>query len=705
MIIPELPPDVDNLAAAIAYAAAGLYLLPVAPGTKNPGSRVGKVWQDKSSRDIEVITAWFAGSSDGIAIDIGRSGLIVLDVDHPEKLPPWLPELMNTHKAPFQQTRPSIPDRGHYIFAQPDGRRMGNGRGKLAGMGLDIRGAGGVIIVAPTPHPEPDGHYRWLITGDIPYLPFPLTEMLTDTPKAQSCATDVDVKHFIQDSNGSAQPSILANWTRKYRGHVARGDSRHDTMVSILTAALEEAHAGYFPARDAVDMLREAFTESMLTSTAGTRVLSENRAYSEFSGMLAWSVAQASTTPLADIRAKTEKGLGRDFSDIWTPPAIRLPSAVPDGLLTTTDGTLITPVSLPIINGHKRVHLTLASEIKTDVPAWAWEYDHYGRIQRGTLSILAGRPGAGKSNAARWFAAGYSSGTMDGCWHGTPVNVAYISPGEESHSYVIVPGLDAIGADTNRIAFPDMSDAEGNPTRLLSAAHQQYLTEAFITANIRVIIVDPIMSTIPGTTNINQNNETRQHVEPWAKIAADIDGIVLGVAHFTKFPGSDLVAAINGSSAFGEVARAIFAFVKDRKTGDRVMSQVKNSTGLEDLSLCYEITSASVPTTLGGEASVAVFNILGRSMLTASDVMEASADGEIEIGGSGFAVQWLSEYLTEQGRVPAKQVIARAKSDEDISRATLYRAMKQLSVVSYREGYPCKAYWRLPVPETAMRHP
>jgi AAA domain len=244
-----------------------------------------------------------------------------------------------------------------------------------------------------------------------------------------------------------------------------------------------------------------------------------------------------------------------------------------------------------------------------------------------------------------------------------------------------------------------MKDDEGNPTKLLSAAHAAYLQEIFTANKIRVVIVDPIMSTIPGTTNINQNNETRQHVEPWGQLADAIDGIVLGVCHFTKFPTGDLVAAINGSSAFGEVARAIFGFVKDKKSGDRVMSQVKNSTGMEDLSLKYEINSADVPTDLGGIASVAAFTITGRSQLSAADVLEAGANGEVDIGGPGFAMQWLSEYLTQQGGAPAKEVIAKAKVDQDISRATLYRAMKQLGVVSYREGFPCTAYWRLSTPE------
>src|SRR4051812_20321465 len=80
--IPELPADVDNMKAAVLYADAGCYVLPVKRATKkHPGSVVGDHWQDKSSRDPKVIAMWFAGTDRDIALHCGRSGLVVLDVD------------------------------------------------------------------------------------------------------------------------------------------------------------------------------------------------------------------------------------------------------------------------------------------------------------------------------------------------------------------------------------------------------------------------------------------------------------------------------------------------------------------------------------------------------------------------------------------------------------------------------------------------
>ena len=117
--IPDIDPDADNLTAALAYAEAGWYVLPVKRGTKKPGSVVGDHWQDKSSRDPKLIAAWFAGTDHGIALHCGRSGAVVFDVDDPDKVPDVLRQHLDS--APYQSTRPDVPGRGHYVFADAAG--------------------------------------------------------------------------------------------------------------------------------------------------------------------------------------------------------------------------------------------------------------------------------------------------------------------------------------------------------------------------------------------------------------------------------------------------------------------------------------------------------------------------------------------------------------------------------------------------------
>src|SRR6478736_204142 len=77
--IPHLSEDVDTLTAALKYAEAGWFVLPVKPETKNAGSVLGKGWHTKSSRDPKQIAAWFAATDYQIALHVGRSGAIAFD--------------------------------------------------------------------------------------------------------------------------------------------------------------------------------------------------------------------------------------------------------------------------------------------------------------------------------------------------------------------------------------------------------------------------------------------------------------------------------------------------------------------------------------------------------------------------------------------------------------------------------------------------
>lgn len=322
VIIPPLSEDIDNLGAAIQYAAAGIYLLPVKKGTKHPGSRVGDRWQDKSSRNPQVIAAWFIGSSDGIAIDLGRSGLIVIDVDHPELLPEWLQTALAESGAPYQSTRPDAPGRGHYVFRQPEGRRIGCGKGRLAGMGLDVKGAGGVIIAQPTAHPV-GGEYRWILTGEIPALPAELADKLGSADTRESAATDDEVQSFLDRHTSASKPQLLDVVVGRFTETRARNkDSRHDAMVELLPWALRDAMCGYYPARAASETLRTLFTAAY--GGEGDRQSSES-ADSEFDGILAWAVGQLAASDPATLRAQAEARLAansaarNDFSGIWTP--------------------------------------------------------------------------------------------------------------------------------------------------------------------------------------------------------------------------------------------------------------------------------------------------------------------------------------------------------------------------------------------------
>lgn len=369
----------------------------------------------------------------------------------------------------------------------------------------------------------------------------------------------------------------------------------------------------------------------------------------------------------------------------------------------TSEVTEVARGTLPT-NGHvvaappppvgRTLQWETGDQMVTAAPVWAWHYGDHGRIQLGTLALLAGRPGAGKSTSARWFAAQATLGTLGGYWEGKPQNVAYIAT-EESARYTIGPGLIAAGADMTRIHFPSVT-RDGEATGLLATLDEIELT-AYCRANrITVVIVDPLMSTVGSMTDINKNNETRSAIAPWARIADALHGIVLGVTHLRKNNTGDVVAAITGSSAFGEVARAVFGFAKSIDDDTRVMSQHKNSTGYEDLSLSYVIESTPVVLSDGKVSEVGTFRITGSSEITVEDIL-----GDAAMGGNGGAVGecrgWLMDYLSVEGPVRSSVAKAEAFKAGKWSVSTVDRAARKLKVKVESRDFPRNTYWSMPI--------
>ena len=309
--VPDVTPDDDTLGAALKYAAAGWYVLPVRRrARKHPGSVVGKDWQHQSSRDPQQIAAWYAGTDHGIALHVGRSGALVADVDYPDRLPEVLDKVIADAAPPYQTTRDGDPRRGHYVFAQPPGRMLGNGTGKLGGAWGEVRGLNGVIIVAPSPHDEADqgGRYRWEQTGAVPVLPECVAELLHDATPGEDAATDEQVQAFREAHTGTERVELLDVWCALYARKVADGESRHDRMLSVLAGACKEARAGYFPATAAVDRLEAAFLAAVAAppqpGSKQRNARAGSTAAGEWLGILAWAVGQADAADLDEVRAR-----------------------------------------------------------------------------------------------------------------------------------------------------------------------------------------------------------------------------------------------------------------------------------------------------------------------------------------------------------------------------------------------------------------
>ncbi|MFD1836399.1 bifunctional DNA primase/polymerase [Brachybacterium rhamnosum] len=391
LTIPDIT-GLDTMAAAFAYAKHGWHIGPVRPGTKHPGSILGRQWQSQTTRDPQVIADyWMTHTDAGIFLHVGRSGAIVIDVDTPANLPDVLTDALTEHPAPFQRTRRNDAARRHYIYRQPHGRTLGNGLGQLPHGWGDLRGSNGVIIVAPTPHPDPDpdGHYTWGRTGTIPELPTTISDLLTDTTRPVDVASDATIRDFITLHNQGTDHGKARAMIATYKKAITAGDSRHQRAISILTGMLKEAAAGYYPAGHAEAELRTVFLDAVATPGHGQQGTARtgHQALEEWRGILAWAIAQAShANPTTTIERAEDHG-PRDLASLIdtrpTPTAAPVEHDVPAPVDDTTDPA---PVELEAPTSLDRLLDPTTTTPTADTPTPSWRPLDLTRILDGTYT-------------------------------------------------------------------------------------------------------------------------------------------------------------------------------------------------------------------------------------------------------------------------------------------------------------------------------
>lgn len=323
----------------------------------------------------------------------------------------------------------------------------------------------------------------------------------------------------------------------------------------------------------------------------------------------------------------------------------------------------------------RRARVTWADQIEPEPVVWAWQEGDDGRIPSGSLSVAAGREGTGKSSFGIWLAAQITRGALPGSFHGTPRRIFYVAV-EDSWKHTLVPRLIAAGADLSKVGRFEVVTVDGDEVTL-SLPHDNSLLEREVRSHdVALVVIDPLMSVIGERIDTHREREVRSALDPLAKLADRTGSVLLGIAHFNKGGGTDAASLITGSGAFKNVPRSVFGFARDDSddNGGRVMTQVKNSLGRDDLpSLSYVIETAEV-TTKKGIAMTGKFTFTGESDRSVAEILRDSRGGAEDHDERKEASAWLVDYLAANGgEVPAKDVF-KAGQAEGFTRDVLKRA-------------------------------
>lgn len=294
--VPHVDENTSNVDAALAYAAANWFVLPVRYGSKNPGSVVGGKWQELSTRDPEQIRAWWTDTNYGIALHVGKSGGIVVDLDNPEKMPDVLQRAIDELHPPYQSTRRGDTGRGHFLF-DAGGVDYTNSIGQLPPGFGDIRGKNGVILVSPSVHEKhaEGGFYHWNVTGPVPKVPQYVAELLTEAGETAEQLSNKEADTFITTyDNEGTHPHYLDKVLRKFEERLETGDSRHEVLKKTLPWALREAVAGFYSAAEVYTQMRERFITACMSDKMGSGAIrGERESGEEFDKLFKWAAAQS----------------------------------------------------------------------------------------------------------------------------------------------------------------------------------------------------------------------------------------------------------------------------------------------------------------------------------------------------------------------------------------------------------------------------
>lgn len=347
-------------------------------------------------------------------------------------------------------------------------------------------------------------------------------------------------------------------------------------------------------------------------------------------------------------------------------------------------------------NGHqpeRAIHLTPASRIMIRPVRWLWGE----RIALGTLCLVGGREGVGKSLLTYTLASQLTRGTLPGVYLGLSKSVI-ISASEDSWEHTIVPRLMAAGADLARVFRIDVTTSDGNESALQLPVDLKELQRAILEQDAALVVLDPLLSRLSTDLDTHKDADVRVALEPVVKLADASGCAAIGLIHVNKSASSDPLTMLMGSRAFAAVARSVLFVMTDPDDATkRLMGQAKNNLGRVDLpTLAFKISGAKVADTIEGEVWTGRVDWLGDSTRTLSDAIAVSSGTATEQTERNEAAEWMTQYLESVGGACDSFVLKKAGNRAGHSTRTLQRARVKIGLIISTFGFPKQTGWALP---------
>jgi putative DNA primase/helicase len=323
--------------------------------------------------------------------------------------------------------------------------------------------------------------------------------------------------------------------------------------------------------------------------------------------------------------------------------------------------------------------------------AWLWP----GRIARGKLTLIVGRPDLGKSTLLCDSAARISSG---GQWpDGARVRkrAVLIASAEDDYADTVVPRLVAAGADLS-MCYEIGRDA-ADIGALCREVERKIAALRDKNQIVSAVTIDPLSSYLGGRVDAHNEAGVRVALRPLQDLASRHRVAVIALRHLRKAGSGPAVDQISGSLAFVAAARA--AYLISRADDDEtkcLFLHLKNNLAPAAGGLAYRLVGSEVPvrTNHGTEMTEVVkLHWLNEEIsISADDALTTSARGRQP--KMEKVSNWLTDILRD-GPLSARK-IERLADEAGYSMRTVQRAASDLGIEKDKAGFQGEWRWKMP---------
>jgi putative DNA primase/helicase len=327
--------------------------------------------------------------------------------------------------------------------------------------------------------------------------------------------------------------------------------------------------------------------------------------------------------------------------------------------------------------------------------SWLWR----GRIARGKLTLIAGHPGLGKSQAALSIAAVVSTGGLwpEGVRAAERGNVIILSA-EDDPEDTLGPRFDAAGGDSDKVHIIEMVRIYGDDWKVeergfsLREDIARLATAIEEIGNVTLIVIDPITAYLGDEVDSHNMADVRAVLHPLAEMAAKHMVAVLAITHLRKNTDGDAVLLVTGSLAFVAASRATFFVMRDQDNKNRrLFLTAKNNLAIDTTGLAYAIESFTLPQGIATSRVVWESATIAR---TADDELARQRAGKDQ-STREMEIRWLKELLAD-GPIEVETIKLAVKA-AGLAWGTVRRAAKDVGIITSKTGGSGAPWeWMLP---------